>query len=351
MAVPLSLLIAARYMMSGASRLKYNPVLAGPMIHTHPMVHTQANFPQLQMLASKSSDGNDDYDPSRFFSWSIQRFARPCGVIVPDSTRRANTRSFLHSSPEIPTVICGMNAKQLLKNWADSFVDPWAEQSEAVANTMNASEHHNVGAPLLPKLPKHWQDDKATVLRKMHDVVADALGKLEMVATIPKDLEIPFLESGSSAADASVLAVGVYSRKQVKDDRWGSISKVLEERYGSNWAGLQKGRDMKQFEAFEIEGLADAPGLPELSARVLLSKIQDYAHQEQKIVVVSKRAKQAYMGADGKDVIDYYVRLGFEEVLMQDGTSELVYTGTCSAEDCWVENQQIMVGVNLQTGI
>jgi len=350
-------------MMCGASRLKYNPVLAGPMTHTQPMVHTQVNFPQLQMLSSKNASADDDYDPSKFFSWSARRFNQPCGVVVPATTRslvsyqKEGARRVWDLTRQIsdqsfpPTVICGMNHKQLLKNWADSFQDPWGD-SEADANSINASNHKNDLAPFLPSLHKHLEGDKATVLDKMRNVVGGFVDKLEMVSLIPKDLETPFLESGSSAVDASVLALGVFSRRQLDDDSMGSICELLEERFGKEWAGLQKGHATKQFEAFEIEGLADAPGLPEQSARVLLCKIRDYALQEQKIVVVSARAKRPYMGSDGKDVLDYYVRLGFEEVLMEDGRSELVYTGvSCSAEDCWVGNQQVMVGVNLETGV
>jgi len=286
MAVRLSLLIAARWLMSDASRLKFNPVLTGLMPHTQPMVHTQVNFPHLQMLAPKNADdgadNDDDYDPSKFFSWSTRRFAQPCGVVVPATTRiviplqKAGARRVLDFSRRIsdqafpPTVICGMNAKQLLKDWANSFLD---FHPSADANAINASDSKNDGAPLLPRMHKYWQHDKATVLDKMHNVVANVWGKLEVVSLIPMGLETPFLESGSSAVDASVLALGVFSRRQVCDDDRGSICNLLEERYGKEWTGLQKGRATKQFDVFEIEGISDAPDLPELSARVLLSKI------------------------------------------------------------------------------
>jgi len=232
-------------MMCGASRLKYNPVLAGPMTHTQPMVHTQVNFPQLQMLSSKNASADDDYDPSKFFSWSARRFNQPCGVVVPATTRslvsyqKEGARRVWDLTRQIsdqsfpPTVICGMNHKQLLKNWADSFQDPWGD-SEADANSINASNHKNDLAPFLPSLHKHLEGDKATVLDKMRNVVGGFVDKLEMVSLIPKDLETPFLESGSSAVDASVLALGVFSRRQLDDDSMGSICELLEERSGKN---------------------------------------------------------------------------------------------------------------------
>jgi len=163
-------------------------------------------------------------------------------------------------------------------------------------------------------------------------VFPDALrvsGILEMVGLIPKDLEMTFLESGSSAVDASMLALGLFSRGKLWDDSRGSLRKKVDEQYGEQ-------------------------GLPDFSARVLLSKIEKYAQKEQKIVVV---AKDAYTYSDGTDlesvdagftISDHYVRLGFEKVEMDNGSYELVYGCTSSsAEDLWVESRQIMVGLNL----
>lgn len=367
MVIPLSLLLVADVTMSGASRLKYNPVPASPMLHhINPMIHTQVDLPQLQMKAADDAD-DADYDPDKFFSWSTRRFAKPCGAVVPSSTRhlvsyqQEGARHVWDFSKRIsdqafpPTVICGMNARRLLTSWVDSFLDPFNKQSVgADAKAIDASNRKTEGRPLLPRMSKYLEDDKATVLQKMRDVVSDFVGNFgnfEMVSLMPKDLETPFLESGSSAVDESVLALGVFSRRQLLDDSRGSICKALGKRYGEDWSVLEWWRTSKLLDAFEIEGLADAPGLPELSARILLSKLSVYAEKEQNILVVSQRAKRAMMGGDGKDVRDYYVRLGFEEVLMEDGKSELVYTGTCSEEDCFVESQQVMVGVSLEAGV
>jgi len=163
------------------------------------------------------------------------------------------------------------------------------------------------------------------------------------VGLFPKNLQVPFLknlELQRAAVDGSVLALGIFSRGQLKDDSTGSLRKLMSLRSKdlpirqSWWSSLRvfkwwsslwwgPGGKKSSTAVFAIEGLVDGPDLPERSARVLLSRIEKYALEEQRIVVVSKRA---WISSDGTDLTEYYVRLGFEKLEMEDGLQELVYT-------------------------
>jgi hypothetical protein len=174
--------------------------------------------------------------------------------------------------------------------------------------------------------------------------VADAI---EAVALLPEGLEKPFLESGSSAAEASVMALSVLRRATARDDSKGSLLKKFEEQFGKE----RQGEIGKEVDVFEIEGVAQAPGVPSRPARVLLAKIAKYAQKEQKLVLVPMRA---YISKDGTDLTDYYLSLGFEKVEMDDGAHQfqLVFTGHATTpEDIFVESHEVMVGMNLWTGI
>lgn len=259
--------------------------------------------------------------------------------------------------------------RQILDNRADSFVDPFAEKPAAPFEDpfYHFSLSSDEELPPLPKLAtKYWQDSKALVLHNMQEVVAQATSifthldkpnprlarfgtmPLEMVGLIPNDVEISFLESGGSAADKSVLALSVFARGEVKDDSKGSLRNAIQEQYAKHGMELWWGTSHKRLNVFSVEGLADAPGVPERWARVLLPKMQQYAHKEKKIVVVPM---WALTSSDGRDLTEYYVRLGFEKVDMEDGMHEYVYMGnSSSAEEEQVDNQQIMVRLNLWTG-
>merc|ERR1712129_131132 len=130
------------------------------------------------------------------------------------------------------------------------------------------------------------------------------------------------------AVDASVLALGVFSHEKLQDDRRGALRKKHQEQYGRPWGSrwLNFAKHRLFYDVFSIKGLSDAPGLPEGSqpVRLLLSQLEKYAHLDQSMVVISK---QAYISNDGRDLTEYYVSLGFEKVVMEEGLHELVYTG------------------------
>ena len=58
--------------------------------------------------------------------------------------------------------------------------------------------------------------------------------QLEFVGLIPEGLEIPFLESGSSAVHASVFALCMFRREKLEDDSRGSIRKAFHEKIHEN---------------------------------------------------------------------------------------------------------------------
>lgn len=242
-----------------------------------------------------------------------------------------------------PTKVEGVNAMQLASNWADKMAHLEEE-----------------GASLSQEL-----DDKASRLSRRRNEKTEALSimrarlleeveTLEAVALTTEDLEMSSFESGSLAADSSVLAMGVFSREQLTDDSQGTIRNRIESQYGKEdtrrWLGRARTvlRSRKPLEVFALEGLAEGPDLPELSARTLLFKLFKYAQWENRLMVVPERA---YTSIDGRELTEYYVRLGFEKIDITDGPflkQRLVYLGSSfSATDMFVQNHQVMIGMNL----
>lgn len=376
------LVIAAKFMVSPASRIKHIPGSAQDVVRHATSAHmmnrtsitrTAGNLPHLRMLL----DGLADDDIPEQLSNASTMFAPP--------SWKANISDRGTSQQIPPYSIEGMETRKLLDRWVDSFVDPYMPRQQKTRLFAKTADlfYQSDGLSPLAEPAQIFQDDKAMVLRAMRDVFIEVSDKnpfiyattlsrfdrarmipqdsarshalysllsskrLEVVALLPEDMEMSFLESGSPAIDRSVLALGVFSRGLLKDDNGGSLREVIEQRYGTEFAA----RDEKnQFDVFAIDGLADAPGLTEQTARVLLSKIEKYAHQEQKIVVLPRWAyissERRDLTRPGCDLLDYYVRLGFVKVEMEDGMHEYIYMGSSSSEDSWVENQQVMVGMN-----
>lgn len=182
-------------------------------------------------------------------------------------------------------------------------------------------------------------------------------GQLEMVGLMPQEDII--LENGPDAVAESVQALGLLSKGQLSDDRRGSVRnfKTLRSKDRGGTPELESsfisGRAEEQFNALMIEGLAVAPGLSEQPAKLLLSKIAQYAFKERSLTVLSK---QAYLLWDGSDLTEHYVNLGFEKVMFEDGSYELLYSrwkkgSSAAGEQPGVANPQIIVGLNLWTGL
>jgi len=418
MIVSLILLIAARSMVSCATRLKFIPrlgvvplTITGPTMQQGPRIYT-ADLPHPQMkMASPSSEFMVKL--GKWHPWylvtgpprlsdkvqSIRRLNARLVVLSPKGVK--TTIADLRVSRQVfpPMAIYGMDTRQLLHSWADSYLTTHAvtqslhSLTRLVTNSQNQADKGGADSLVDPTRDKsgagldtnmhdpyarRWQANKANVLHKMSDVTAQATEmfmqldtptvnaklsgfdrgrlirllrkrtQLEMVGLIPADGYKSFVH----AMDASAEALCVFSREKLKDDSRGSLRGKVEEQYGKQGTRLWGGRARRRFDVFAIEGLVDAPGLTESSARDLLSRIAKYADEEQRIVVVPRRA---YICSDGTDLTDYYVNLGFEKVEMKGGdltemkgrSHELVYTGISSSdENVQAENEQIMFGVD-----
>lgn len=210
--------------------------------------------------------------------------------------------------------------------------------------------------------------EKASVFHDMHHLV-EAIGRqrgndnsklgIEMVALIidPNYFgDCPFLRAADLEGVGQVRstkALGVFSRTSLLDD----LSCTLRLKVWDEGSSLGKtfdecgGQLPEQLNVFAVEGLAETPGenVWKNPAKALLSKIEQYAHTEQRIAVLSKQAR---ISSDGTDLTEYYERLGFEKVEMENGSHELIYTGISP----WVgkqmsESEPILVNFNIWTHI
>lgn len=267
-----------------------------------------------------------------------------------------------------PETIYSTDTPRLVQNWAGLFMDSFDEKVRAAVSTGIASPNPSSIAA------KYFEDAKASALYSMRDIIsqstavakpdrsphfhrgrlASAVGlmgrEFEMVGLVPKGFEMPTLQSAAHAVRIPVLALGVFARDKIDDDRRGSLRKKIEEQYGKRWARSWYGRPKRQFDVFAIEGLSEAPGegLLEHSAELLLSRMKLYAQKERKIIVVPQ---WAYISRSGKDLTEYYERLGFEMVELEGRMHALVYTGNSSPVEDMVESQPIMVGMDFWTDI
>lgn len=148
----------------------------------------------------------------------------------------------------------------------------------------------------------------------------------------------------------SIEALALFVRIDMKDDRRHTLRKKVMRLFGKRhwWSRTQWGRTKKYIKVFALEGVVAAPGMTDQSARLLLSRIQEYAHQEERIVVVPW---YAFSWSDQTDLEEYYVGLGFEKVDMKDGWYELVLTDmSLTAEEKAVDSQQTMISMSLWAG-
>lgn len=245
-------------------------------------------------------------------------------------------------TPEVPppVKVDGMDTRSLLLDWADSFLDMRQDTAELQSEQISRLAQNKVERVM--KMARVIAE-AGTSLQSFVPVEKNQARLLEAVGLISQPSQGPF-----SVVDAPILALGVFQREQVKDDAEGSLRKKVEEKFGQMHTKRFRrrgfGRRKSKFDVFAVEGLAEAPGLPELSARVLLSKIAQYAETEQKLVVVPERA---CISSTGADLTDYYVRLGFEKVPTLVGHG-LIYTADFSSTmDKWLEDGQVMIRENL----
>lgn len=358
------LFIAATSTLAWASRMKAIPRL-GVAHHTmaNSIIHTPFSLPHPKMqVPLPQDDAFDDFLVSNA-SW----------LTVPTKWRNIISHQMLP-----PTTIYRIDVIHLLQEWADSSASIFEESVAAASRTNQPlpqkDEHHSL------KTSQDAQGDKAVVLHKMCDALAEAtniftqphtmltrigtyayrhllLGltskKLEMVGLITKasiaSLSDP--EGLSNEDDAFVLAAGVFSRGRLKDNS-GSLRKAIwaKHKHEVSRVDWEQGATEKGFvDVFAIEGLAAGPDVDMHSARTLLRKVEKYASIEQRFIVMPMHA---LISSDGSDLTDYYVRLGFDKVQLKGELHELVYTGAaCLAADAWEDEETVMVGMNLWTGV
>lgn len=346
-----------------------------PMMHNGLSSHAllAKSWLQMQAPAGLGDDGDDAVPKSNASE-----------VFVPARIwKSSSTHTPISQQQFPPTIIYGISIRQLLSSWADLFMDPLHEKSRAVESLNISSDHgtmalkdrlmkvfgqrtdRNTEMPPPSSTSRYLHKDNVMVLHHMQEVIGELTEiptnlntlenvnfttlslpgrKLEIVGLIPRMLAVRRIRSRE--VDASVLALCVFSQKKLQDDDRGSLRKHIGLRFGKQWTRVWWGRAKKQFDVFAIEGIADAPGLSELSTRVLLLKIAEYAHKENKILTVSKGA---CISSGGKDLTQYYVRLGFEKVEMEGQLHELIYAGTpSSAKDVLADGEQMMVAMSLQ---
>lgn len=353
--------------MCGTSRMQFQPIIWSrdwTRLKLPPVVWSSSRIMSSEQGLVNQSAVTDSQLPSRVALISSDNAMEALTTtneasLASIGREGRSTISVAQSSHQtvLPMVIDGTHVRQLLRNWRLIMIATWI--------TANVSALRDDGG--LAASPETSQSCHG-VLDNMIDVVNEATHmftqpstnatvsiadravsllllskKVEMVAMILNPASSAHIQP--AMLDASVQSLCVLSRQKIKDDSSGSIGRLLEEHHGYEW-GFPWTLAQKQFDVFAIEGLVSRPGLDEQSARELLAKIQSYAWKEQNIVVLSRNAHLN----EGKDLTDYYVRLGFEIVMMDNGLQELVYLGGSSAdEDVLAENEQIMVGINMLT--
>jgi len=357
----LSLFLAlAAIPMSCANRIKFVPgvgvgprTMSGAAIHRGPMLHTAGNRPHPRMgLAVFPDDSPDDDNPEMLLDASRLNalFNQPSAPI--ESAAKLPDLGELDSSDDGPGMWTDKDddGEVVPNNTSDGGITPTIGRSNAFPPTQ-------VYAMDATSLLYKWYDYKAkaardkvlTIMRQSVNFM-DSEKTLEAVASVPEDMKISVLQSGSDKASESVLALGVFSREQLKDD--GSLRNKIVERHGKQETRQRLGRARnlagmrKQVNVFSIEGLADAPGVNERSSKLLMSKIEKYALSEKRLVVVPERA---YIIDGETDLTPYYVRLGFEKVEMNDGLSYLLYMGAdlSSPTDAFVAQREVLIGIDL----
>jgi len=316
-------------------------------------------------------------------SWRQKAGSRPRSFVVHDSWRaaaaprgsplistdRKSWQVHQQMAPQAnPATMDGIETKQILKSWAGYWLDPYEtslvnEQADAPWRTrmqpVRSLATWHLSRAFYDKsafYDKNWQGGKVIVLLNMYDAIQEAarimfealkltsdnrvdlvmdlsvkrpvaVGLVRKASARSADSVIPEVESntdlvGASANNAaSVSALALLSRDQLKDNSRGTLVKMVEEQFGIRATRTCSGRPRKRFSVFMIEGVAMAPHITGKSAAVLLAKIAKWAHTEQRLVVVPRSAfyKQDGTGLSGlseqaADLSAYYERLGFRRV-------------------------------------
>lgn len=311
-------------------------------LDTGPVIHTRTDHPRPQVQGAAFSDEG----------W------------------KANIKTG-QMSPQTfpPTRVSNIDVKQILEHWQSPYMGSfekslaaWTKEALVLHNMIDYIERATYFFTNKDSLYQKAASSPSSLTRPEHEKMQRMFlwqRKVEVVGITAGNLEISFLESKQSKVHASVFALCLFRREQLTDDSIGSILRALKEhrkldtRPWLNEGGManKKAIGGTVVRVFALEGLGIAPGIPEAESRVLLAKLEKYADKEKSIIMVPKWA--ILINKDGMNLSDYFVRLGFTQVVMEDGGTELVYTGgPLSGADKWVEDEQVMIGLNqLWTGL
>jgi hypothetical protein len=336
------------------------PTMTAPMKHRlRPMIPTPLNLPRLKMQGAEPSNadlrgmfmdrltqlGMAAKPPPWMKKWTVTETDE-------GRTRILDTRI---SQTFPPAQVPDIDTVQLLQNQYSIDTLALTEFKRKYQNSFDGSIRESF-------LDRVSVREKASVFHDMHRLV-EAIGRqrgnnnsklgIEMVALVidPNYFgDCPFLRAADLEGVGQVRstkALGVFSRTSLLDDLSCSLRlKVWDEGSSLGKTFDECGSQLpEQLNVFAVEGLAETPGenVWKNPAKALLSKIEQYAHMEQRIVVLSKQAR---ISSDGTDLTEYYVGLGFEKVLMDHGGIELVYTGRCPYS-LQAELGNIMIGMEL----
>jgi len=262
------------------------------------MIHPVVDSPQLKMLVAEDEISELPLDDGESDA------SNTVGVSTP-----LDTSVILLNQTFPPTQIDAMDARTLVRDW-------YHESDLA-------------------------DGDRDLMLSMMISVLSRGIEGLEAVISLPEDY-------GGWLGEVEALCV--FKRERLQDDSngilrtlwWKQMPLEKQKQAARQWAG--RARTLidrwKPLDVFSIEGLVHAPDLSERSTRILLSKIEKYAHTEHRLVVVPQ---YAYISDDGTDLVEYYERIGFEVVR---GRTEMVYTGASrSPKDMFLETDHFMIGI------
>jgi len=359
----LVLLIAGVSSGTLAKRLKIAPggTLPKRLLSTFPRVNPSKLRTQLAAMTYRN-EPEGLWSPSE--TWLKTYYNEPEGLWTPSETWLSPD----YPADVLPPIMIHSHdlgrGRGVLRRWANLLKDSEGSSSRSIVKGSEIDD--KAEAEVIRNMQNVIDFDSS--IDKSIDSIRQSLARkkgIEMVGVVPKaslQLVLPGLSpvGGAShpstakrvldAFDVSVRALGIFSRKKLRDDAIGSLRKQIVERYGTAFVD----ESSQQLNVFALEGLVDShismydPGSSGSSARALLSKIAEYANQEKKVVVVHGKA---YKSLDGADLTEYYESLGFQKVEMQGGVQVLLYIDMSEAQeevgDVPEENQATMVGLNL----
>lgn len=337
MSASLMLIFAAYVQKSGASRFShsngnaFNPFTQplglhaahglaprGSLVHG-PVTHGPWRVPPLNMQMDPEVP-NFDFKPDRQDNWRdipgvvVQE---PNGSVTfsnsfyPGVYPQVMRREQLVDARFPPEKLANTDMRYLLRTW---LLQQKQNSYEIALRQLPRSSN---GTP-----EANWTESASVLTKIWYDL--EKTRGLETVGLMPSVLSESYLPQ---VPDDSVMAIAAFSREKLKTDPMGSLLKMVEAQFGIEATRNILRRRRKRVSVFMIKGLARGPGSSEDSARILLAKIAEWAEAEKRLVVVARDSLNDGSPI-GRDLTEYYKRLGFERVMGDDGTYDLVFRRT-----------------------